>query len=196
MIHYTKIKETLDRLASAGLVQRMQGNCVSSCDLVQNLLSQVGIKSKIVEVQLSITRTNPAHPDAMPEHFFIGYDNLSFNGQIDTHTVIITDTEHPYLIDMSIGYLIDNGYILEKLDPNTSTLADFTVGRCQLTYQYKKNIKLPQLHQKTLVERIVDEQTTKDTIRIVKWVVIGSLTLSIVNFCLNSFLIILKIMHP
>ena len=171
--YYIKIVEVIERLTQAGLLTRMQGNCVSSSDLVQNLLHQVGISSRIVEVQLTVTKQRGVNQ--MPDHLFIGYDNLSFNGQVDTHTVVITDTEQPLLLDLSIAHILEGQqrYVIHRLSNNADYLADLTMDTVQLTYQYKKNLKLPHIHQKNLLARILEEQTAKDTMRWLKWGVIA-----------------------
>ena len=65
----------------------------------------------------------------------------------------------------------------------------------QLTYQYKKNLKLPHIHQKNLLARILEEQTAKDTMRWLKWGVIAGLALSLINFVLNGVLVALKMLY-
>ena len=186
----------IERLASAGLLVRMQGNCVSSCDLVQNLLHQIGIGSRIIEVQLSVTKHRDG--DQLPDHLFIGYDNLSFGGQVDTHTVVITDTDYPLLIDLSIGHILESGhrYVLAGLEEHSDFLVDTEIDRVKLTYQQKKLPRLPHIHQKTLMTRILEEQTARETIKWMKILVAGAVVLGVINFALNTFLLILKVMNP
>lgn len=190
--YYKKIQETIDRLSHAGLLIRMQGNCVSSCDLVQNLLHQVGIKSRIVEVQLTVTKYHGE--TTLPDHLFIGYDNLSFGGQVDTHTVVITDTEYPLLIDLSIAHVLENKkYVLEVLDDHSDFILDRELDSVKLTYQLKKTPRLPAIHQKTLLDRIIEEQQSKETMKWLKLLVAGTLGLTVINFMLNSVLLVLKV---
>lgn len=190
-----KIKEILERLAQAGFLDRMAGNCVGATDLLQNLLFQSGINSKIVEVQLTITKQVT---QGLPEYTFIGYDNLSFKGHLDTHVVLITETKTPLLIDFSIAHALNTEqqkYIVTEVLTDNEYLADVKIDRTQLVYQTKKLSRFPLLHQKTLLDRIKIEEHTQSSLKWLKTFVLAACALSLINFTLNMILIVLKMLY-
>lgn len=188
-----KITQALDRLCqSEDVVNRLQGNCIGAADIVQNLLSFYGIESKIVECQLFAIKENKD----IKEFCFVGFNAVGLNpANVDTHVVVITLTEEPIMIDASIGHLLhDNLKILvKKLDPEINNIiGKFTIDDLSLTYSHKKNIKLPALHQKSLIDRLNEERVFKEKVSFISKAVIVLGAFSLINFCLNSILIVLK----
>lgn len=183
----------LDRLSQGEMIYRMAGNCLGACDIIQKMLSAVGIDSKIVECQASVIRTEGEFQD----FFFVGYDNLTgdFEGMIDTHVVIVTNTEPPVLIDAALGDAVseDNRIVvgvLEDLDPDV--IGEFTIDNTVVTYTVKQRTRLPELHQKNLVERILDQKAqTKRTIFVSRflWIIAG---LTAINIIANTMLLTMK----
>jgi hypothetical protein len=64
-----------------------------------------------------------------------------------------------------------------------------------VTYHHKKNIKLPALHQKNLIERIEDEKAIAKKITFLQKVVIAIICFSFVNFTLNVITLMMKILY-
>lgn len=194
---YTQIKNLIEtKLRPYEILQRFRGNCIAATDLLQNLLYQHGIESRIIEVHLTSTYTRP---DGNTESLFIGFDNLNYPGQIDTHLVLITDTPTPLLIDCAIGHVLegcDMDYILLPVNITDKFFADYQINNVQVTYQTKKNIRLPTLHQRNLVDRMVEEKKVKDTLQWLKIFTIAGLGMSVFNMFANTLLIILKMMWP
>jgi len=201
---YHKIKECIESLSRTGDTKSFAGNCLATCDIFQTLLSQLGIPCRIVECQVCITQ----EIDGNNNYMFVGYDNYSYPGQIDTHTIVVTEGDSPIVIDLSLGHLLPNNkqYIIEKLgikqfesinthitNAGKDILAEFDFGCCSVTYYEKKNIRLPSIHQKNLIQRIIGEQNIEKTLNGLKWFVIGALTLGIINFSLNITLIVLRL---
>jgi hypothetical protein len=197
---YHKIKECIESLSRSGDSKSFAGNCVATCDIFQTLLSQLGIPCKIMECQVCITR----EVDGTKNYMFVGYDNYSYPGQIDTHTVIVTEGDSPILIDLSLGHLLTNDkiYIIEKVNPaknkfnitgEKQILAEYDYGFCSVTYYEKRNLRLPAIHQKNLVQRIVSEQKIDENLSLLKKFVICALALGLINFTLNVTLIILRL---
>ena len=188
---FHKIIELLTKLEDGGILGRLGGNCITAADMVQTMLSQVGIQSEIVECQLCIYRRGEA-----VEFFFVGYDNTAFNGQVDTHMVVVTKTPIPVLIDLSVSHLMpsDRPFVVDSVstsDPSIVTEHDY--GNVKLTYQTKKQIKVPHLHQKTLLTRFTEELELKKTLFSLKnfvWIGVG---LGLFNLLMNSILLILKL---
>lgn len=192
---YKNIQELIEKLRPHDILLRFRGNCLAATDLIQNLLHQHGIQTKIVEVQLTATKT---YNDGNTEFMFVGYDNIKYPGQIDTHLVVITDTEIPLLIDCSIGHILEGcntDYILLPVNHTENFFSDYKINDLQLTYQIKKNLRLPNLHQRTLVERMVEEKKVKDTIFWLKIFTIVGLGMSLFNMMANGMLIVLKLMY-
>lgn len=188
-----KITQALDRLCqSEDVVHRLQGNCIGASDIVQNLLSFYGIESRIVECQLFAIKENKD----IKEFCFVGFNAIGLNpANVDTHVVVVTLTEEPLLIDASIGHLLHDNLkiVIKKLDPEINDIiSKFVIDDISLTYTNKKNIKLPALHQKSLIDRLNDERTFKEKVSFISKTVIFLGAFSLINFCLNSILIILQ----
>jgi len=189
---YHKIKDIVKKLSQVTTPEQFAGNCISTADIVQHLLSHAGIKCKIVECQVCLIRTDGQSQDFL----FIGYDGRSYAGQIDTHTVVITEDEEPLLIDLSLGHVMpkDKPFIIEKLNgAKPGTISEFNIGNINITYTEKKSVRLPAVHQKTLLQRIVNEQEMTKSISNLKLFVICAVSLGLVNFTLNVILIVLRL---
>lgn len=204
---YHKIKECIESLARTGDSKSFAGNCVATCDIFQTLPSQLGIACKIMECQVCITR----EVDGNKNYMFVGYDNYSYPGQIDTHTIVVTEGDNPIIIDLSLGHLMPENkqYIIERVNTTKKKkgideseesagkdiFAEFDFGNCALTYYEKKNLRLPSIHQKNLIQRIVNEQNVEKSLSILKLFIIGALTLGVINFTLNIVLILLRLLN-
>lgn len=189
---YHKIKDIVKKLSQVTSPEQFAGNCISTADIVQHLVSHAGIKCKIVECQVCMIRNDGETQDFL----FIGFDGRSYPGQIDTHTVVITEDEEPLLIDLSLGHVMpkDKPFIVEKLNGSKlGVIAEFNIGNINITYTEKKNIRLPAVHQKTLLQRLVTEQEMTKNISKLKIFVICAVSLGLINFSLNVILIFLRL---
>lgn len=189
---FHKVVELLDKLDKGAILGRLSGNCIASCDMVQTMLSQSGIECEIVECQACIHREGETL-----EFFFVGYDDTAFAGQVDTHLVVVTKTKIPMLIDVSISHLLpyDHPYIVEELKEyaDGNIIGDYTYSNFKLTYQKKKVIRIPNIHQKTLLGRITEEMKFRNLVHKLVWIVWLGLSLSAVNFILNMTLLSVKL---
>jgi hypothetical protein len=191
-ILYKKIKDSIELLFKSSGQQFFYGNCVSSCDILQNVLSQVGIKSKIIECQALAVK----EVEGEKSFAFIGYDGNAVNGQIDTHTVLVIDEEVPLLVDISIGHLFlpKNRVVIERLNSTkVGTIAEYKIDDVTITYKEKYTIKLPAIHQKNLLQRIISDQNLEKTVKTLKAFIICAVSLGLINFILNITLIILRL---
>ena len=189
---YHKIKDIVKKLSQVTTPEQFAGNCISTADIVQHLVSHAGIKCKIVECQVCMIRSDGTTQDFL----FIGFDGRSYPGQIDTHTVVITEDEEPLLIDLSLGHVMpkDKPFIVEKLNGvKPGIIAEFNIGNINITYTEKKNVRLPAVHQKTLLQRIVNEQEMTKNISKLKIFVMCAVSLGLINFTLNVILIVLRL---
>jgi hypothetical protein len=189
---YQKIKDVIGSLARSEGLQSFFGNCVASADIIQTMLSRSGIASKILECQVCVIKSE----NGMKNFLFVGYDNYSYPGQIDTHTVVITEDENPIMIDVSLGHVLPTNHqiIVEKangLEPGV--IADFTIGNTRVTYSEKKNLRLAQVHQKNLLQRMIAEQNTEKTLKVLRTLILVAVTMSLINFTMNILLIILRL---
>lgn len=195
--NYKEIKASLDQLISTGIVDKLPGNCVAACDVLQNILSFNGIQSKIVECQAIAMKRNSKELDFC----FVGFDDVNsvHNNLVDSHVVLITQTEVPVLIDASIGHLLtkDIRIVVQEIQKTYSdTIAEVVIEDIKLTYSQKKNIKLPSIHQKNMVERIKQELEVKKKMDLGFKIIITIACFSLINFTANTILIILKLMWP
>lgn len=190
---YQVILDSISKLANTGVLQNLSGNCVAACDLMAALLVQAGIDCAIVECQATVQRKNN---NGQSDFALIGFDNLFYTGQVDTHTVVITKTATPILIDVSISEYLDadHPFVVEKVNgADPQTLGNYRLGDVSVLYQSKKNIRLPSIHQRGIMERIKQEENNQ---RIVKKLTIGMvavLCIAVVNFLANVSLLFLKV---
>jgi len=190
---YKGIKQMLDRLQKSGIMERLQGNCVSACDIIQNMLNFYGVSAKTVECQLMAVKENNQTKDFC----FVGFDEIGRgNNSVDSHVVVVTLGNQPVLIDAAIGNLLpgDNQIVVRKLtsvDPDI--IGEFKLDDVTLTYQNKKQIKLPELHQKNLIERLKEQTKVNEKINTLnKWVIIG-LAIGGINILFNFTLLTLRL---
>lgn len=185
---FKKIEMTLDNLCKDSVVERLAGNCVSACDILQNMLSFYDVDSKIIECQMMAVKEN----STMKEFCFVGFDRAVENDGLDSHVVIVTQTDPPILIDASVGHLLPKDdqvliKILDNLDPEI--IGKFVVDDITLTYHHKKNLRLPHLHQKNLIERIKDEKNLQKKIKSGTKVIIAIAVVTAINFIANFSLL-------
>jgi len=190
---YHAIQELIKKLDERGVTKNFAENCIASVDIMQASLNNIGIRSRVVEVQLSLFR----NIESATDYYFVGYNNATFEGQIDTHVVLITETKIPFLIDMSLGHLMpkDNPYLVLPITEKSDTLGhilEYTIDNILVNYSYKKDPKLIKIHQKSVVDRILEDSKTQDSLKLLKILCTTSIALGCVNFALNIILIILK----
>ena len=186
--NFKNIERTLDNLCRTDAVEGLPMNCISACDILQNMLSFYDIDSKIIECQLMAVKEN----SEMKEFCFVGFDEVVHDEGIDTHVVIITQTEPPILIDASIGHLLPKEHqivakVLVDLDPEI--IGKFSVNDVSLTYHPKKNIRLPGIHQKNLIDRIKNENAIDKKIKLGTKVIVAIAFFTIINFLANFSLL-------
>jgi hypothetical protein len=191
--YYKTIKTVVDGFVKSPLFKTFSNNCIAACDMIQASLNLKGIRSRLIEVQLSMMRTKGEENSYM----FIGFDNIISTGQVDTHMVVVTDTKIPLLIDLSLGkYLPSEApFILRPILPTDEVIAEFEHFNIKLSYSYKKNIRFPQIHQKYLIQRMQEEQEVRKEISFIRIMVMCALAMSGINFVLNAILIILKTLY-
>lgn len=196
---YRGLQATLDRLcANPEVVQRFPGNCISASDIVQHILEFYGVKSKLIECQVMVIKGT----DASNKDFrFVGFNNVGLGpNMIDTHMVVVTETMPPIMIDASLGHYLgeSNMIFMRELAAQTTPglMGEFVVDDISLTYQAKKEIKMPMLHQKNIVDRIEEDMKTRSKIKSLFTFFFILLAMNVINMIFNLTSIILKLMWP
>jgi hypothetical protein len=192
------IKQVIDSLWESGIIQRGAGYCLGMSDIVQKMLEARGVKSDIVECKLLVLKKNP------PSIHLIGQDKIFTEGnvdsgktKIDTHVVLITKTQIPMLIDTSIGHVSTNiPYVCGAVNGKEHSLAEYNVDDAEWVYLKKPVEVLPELHQKSLLERIRTDFEVANTLKLMKYIVIALICMSLINFSLNITTVVLKLMYP
>jgi hypothetical protein len=191
---FYSVKKLIKNLQEGGLLQRMSGNCIGSCEIIGNMLYQKGIKSYMIETQLTLTNSDG-------DTSLIGYDNfLSPDkdnlSEIDTHTVLIILLEDTQLLlDPSIGYLLPQTHliILEKVNGTTpDIIAEYFFKDLQLVYTSKAIAKIPYLTQQNLLSTILNENKNSKKIEKFSILIYGTIGLTLLNMIINILILSFK----
>jgi hypothetical protein len=191
--HMKYIAECLDRLDNSDVLERLPMNCISACDIIQNMLMFYGIPSKIVECQAIAIKETPTFKDFS----FVGFNEIDKHPHtVDSHVVVVTQTEPPIMIDAAVGHLLpaDKQIVVAELvsvDPDL--IAEVKIDEVKFQYLPKKTIRLPGLHQKNLVDRMKSDMRLSETIDTLKVMVYLSVGLSVVNMMFNISILWLKL---
>lgn len=190
---YNVIKDIIRTLDNCGTARSFPGNCIAACDIFQNISSRLGLKTRIVECQATVTTIDHL---GRQNFMFVGFDNSGFDGEIDTHTILVIEAEVPILVDLSISNVLPAEYpyvVCLATSTADDCLAETTYGNATVKYQDKKNIKLPHVHQKNLLQRFVAEQKLGKTVEHLKIFVMCAVGLGLINFALNVIMIVLRL---
>jgi hypothetical protein len=191
---HSKILSVIDTLDKNGILDHMAGNCILASDVIQNMLHTVDVSSRIVECQLLITCLEDHGRESV---CIVGYDFPTPNAApgknlVDTHAVTVTQGDTAYLIDISIGnflgnpkYVIVSDIVTDDSDPDVFARA--SVGPYKLVYRKKKHLRLPNLHQKNLVDRVQQEYQLLKNVRYLKYLVIFAIAISGMNAIRGSY---------
>jgi hypothetical protein len=182
--HYKEISSVLTNMVKCGVIDLGSGYCISIGDMVSSALKARGIDSKIVECQATITYHDCNPPDIR----FIGFNNMSIPGEIDTHVVVVTTTDPPFMIDASIPHRLPRGSyaILEpiktpQLTNNNLIKTKFDKHNISVLYDEKKLQHVPKNHQVSIIERVETDRKIFKNLSSLKLLVIIALTISGLN---------------
>jgi len=195
---FPKIKQVIDSLWESGIIQRGSGYCLGMSDIIQKLLESKGVKSRIVECKLIVLKKNPPGIHLIGQNGIYSEGNLDRNQvKVDTHVVVITDTRIPMLIDTSIGHVSEKiPYVCGEVNGKENVLAEYKFDDSEWVYLKKPVEVLPELHQKSLLERIKTDVNVANTLQFLKYIVIALICMSLINFTLNVTTIVLKLIYP
>ncbi len=188
---FNEIRAVINSLWNAGVIQRGANFCLSMSDIIQKLLAEKGVKSKLVECKLIVMKNNP------PQLTIVGQEdqfNLNTENQLDSHVVVVTETQIPMIIDTSIGYIDQNvPYVVAPLNGAGDYLGQYDINGSKWTYIRKTRESLPFLHQQSILERIKKDSTVDTSLKNLKFLITVAISISIINFILNNALIVLKL---
>ncbi len=178
---YLTILETLSKMAQSGILSLGAGHCISISDMVRNALSHRGIASRLVEVQSTITYFSKDPP----EIGFIGFNNIKNPGEMDSHVVVVTETNPCFLIDASIIHRLPRGFIgvVEPITSNSKELIDSTFPnvKISMTYQQKEIQSIPYVHADSIINRIETDKVIFNRLKKLKILILVALTVVILN---------------
>jgi hypothetical protein len=184
---YQTVTRLISRLIESGVVFMGQGYCISMSDILYTLLMQHDIKCRMVECQLAITHKKD---DAI---WLIGFDNQKsgeLKNEVDTHVVIVTDTEIPMLIDLSISHKLpeDMNAIIDAVElKDNRVIATINHPGVSLIYQERERFKLPLLHQTSIVDRIKTDKKIFKDIKFLMFLVVFSVSVSSINLIRGTY---------
>lgn len=177
---YRKVADLIFRLVQAGVTQAGKGYCISMSDVVYTLLKQNNIPCRIVECSLTVTNK------VANQIWVMGYDGLKeADNKADSHVVVVTETDIPMIIDISIAHLLPNnvqGVIDVLLDTSDDGIfVNIDHPMVALTYKYQNKFTVPMLHQQSIVDRIRTDVKMLNSIKTLKVMIVIALSVSLLN---------------
>jgi hypothetical protein len=180
---YKIISEVLSRMIRSGSVNMGAGYCISMSDMVQTALRHRGIDSRLVECKATITY----YSENPPAIRFIGFSDVVNPGEIDTHVVVVTNTEPAFVIDASIPHrLPQNTFAL--VEPVKSKNFDgflidskFPKHLISMSYKEKEKSSVPVTHQQSILERMDTDRKIFKNLGLLKILIAVALIISTAN---------------
>jgi hypothetical protein len=188
--YYQRITQVLSRMARNGVITLGAGYCTSMGDMVRSALKQQGIDSFLVECQLTLTYAKVDPPTTL----FLGFSDVINPGEIDTHLVVVTKTDPPFLIDASLSH---------RLPPNTIAIVEpltrkpeepyvlydgtYEPSGMAITYHQKKTQSFAMGHNDSIVERIETDKKIFKNLYLLKALIVVALTVSAFNAIRGSY---------
>ena len=194
--YYQTIVGCFRKLDEYHTLSRFTGYCLAASDIISKMLIQQGIGCRIVECELMVTWNH----ESDDEYIFVGFDDALTpkevnEGKIDTHAIIITDTEIPILIDASISHHLpsDRPYVVERTHRTTvdpTIIAEYQIGNCNLRYFIKKKIKWPALETVNIIDRLNTEKQINKKVSLLQKLIIVAVGIGIINAIVNLAILI------
>lgn len=174
---YNTVMSIVEGLWNNEVIQRSKGYCYSTSDMVKTLLEHEGINSRIVECTLTVLGVDPVNMQ------FLGYEQTTNNREVPTHVVVVTETEIPMIIDLSIGHLRKEvPYIVERANGALEKIAEIKYEKSTWVYKMRDQQLFPKYHQESIVNRMaLDKQVNRQLyyLKIGLWV---ALVVGVLNF--------------
>jgi hypothetical protein len=177
---FAKVSKLIFTLMQGGITNAAKGYCISMSDIIYTLLRQNNIPCRIVECQLTLTNKESDNL------FVVGFEGLKEpnNPGQDTHVIVITETEHPMLIDMSISHILPSGYqgVIESVKQEKhGVMSNIITPQVSLTYQERNSNSIPFFHQRSIIDRIKTYIDIFSSIKKLKILIIAAVCVSIIN---------------
>lgn len=160
---YEKVRNVILEIKDQNLLTHGAGFCWGMCDLVYQRLNEQGIKSRIIECELTLVGTAPASFVTVG-----GAGTPHLPDQVSTHVVVVTEhPTQPLLIDCSIAHILPDPFlwVCAFTKSKSEMLSQVVRDNWTLTYRPKVGSKYPALHQNNIVERIKLDEELKQGIR-------------------------------
>lgn len=172
------IEEVVAQLVREGVVQHGHNYCFATSELVQYMLAQQGINSHLVEVELTMLRRTP------PGIKLVGSDDgPAGSNSLASHMVTVTETEPPYLIDLSLGAQM----VLEMRQQEHDVIATSDDGNVKMIYKEKPYPKYPEITHRNILARIEQDRRQQTTITWLKRLLTIVLLVSSFNFAVRMW---------
>lgn len=189
-VEFLHIKKILDDLDKVGFYTTANGHCISTSEVLKNILMEKGFKSYLIECKVLIQYLTPPFI-----YHAIGFDMDKVRpNSIDTHVVLITETKTPYIIDASIAGRLpkSNLYVLSKLQKDFEGVNLFSVDTdlVKVIYEQRDGYKLPSLYQQNIMERLKSNIEINKDISLLKklnYIGIGLSVFALFNVLLKMF---------
>lgn len=189
------VEKAIKNLDLSGVLEKLDGNCITAADIFQNLLDAKGLRSKIIECSLLITNSKGNGLALVGYNFCVAPNS----DQVDTHAVVLVECNNPFIIDASISHILKKPKTVVVLPLDTKNPEVITEGEVEgfnLMYRVKKNIRLGTLHQKTLLQRVNEDIKLRSDVSFLSVMVKVLIVVGLFNAVANSFLLILKWIFP
>jgi predicted XRE-type DNA-binding protein len=191
---FIEVQKLISDMNNDGLIARFQGACLPSSEIIQAILHSRGIKSRIIECTALVVNS-PNNGNTIE---FIGFDSLIplHPNEIDTHVIVLVESDIPFIIDASIGHKMGSYtyVIVAPLDTKSpEVIAEASFNKATVTYRIKKNLRYFNLHQKTIAERLELEKITQSKISKIYLILYFLIAFGSINMIANSIIIFLKI---
>ena len=187
--YYKNIESLVKIFEESGMIFRSTGHCMAMSDLVQRLLSEQGIESYLLECTLTVITRDP-----FTKVDFLGHDTDSYKNkqQVETHVVCITKTKIPILIDLSIGYITKKvNYVVfpifEELISNPENILTIDFGHSLWIYNKRALSNLPELHEKSIINRIDTDIKTDEKFKKVFGILCFLIVITTLNFIRGTY---------
>jgi hypothetical protein len=186
---YQRIESVIDQMFNTGVLQHAAGNCIALSELLQHLLTENRVASRLVECKVMITESRDGF---LTDFKYVGWDGGRYNrlpDAVDTHMVVVTEGDTPILIDLSIPHVLTLPRVLicepvNSLDPDI--IAEYQWGDRKIRYDIKKNPRLLGLHQTSLLDRMREHTQMQRSVRTLKIVIAVVTAATMLNLVLNT----------
>lgn len=186
---YQRIETVIDQIFNTGVLQHAAGNCIALSEMLQHLLAENFVSSRLVECKVMVTESRDGF---LTDFKYVGWDGGRYNrvpDAVDTHVIVVTEGETPILIDLSIPHVLTMPRVMicepvNSLDPDV--IAEYRWGNRKVRYDIKKNPRLLGLHQTTLLDRLRIESENKRRMNTLQIVVAVLTVATMVNLMLNT----------